>query len=338
MFSNTFVNVIFAIVIVLALIASVAWAVRRFASDRLGGHGHRGRMPRLAVIDAAPVDNRRKLVLIRRDNVEHLLMIGGPSDIVVEQNIIRAQPVAREQGPRGMDAAGRPGPEASSWQDLDAAAAEMHMHEEPGLIPEAAPRPARAPHGDDLPRRAPPAMPPVSQPAFERRPPERRPDPITEFSPEPLREQRQETRVEPRAEPRPEPRPAPMGRMFRQPPPADAPPRAARPAEPPRPAPPREQPSTSADQNLAEMAQRLEAALRRSGAEPKADAGEGRSAGVSVNPVDRVGAPSVAPDPAPPRAPAPPARSASPQAPAKSEFESLEDEMASLLGRSKNPP
>lgn len=333
---KTFLYVIFAIVIVLALIAGVAWAVRRFASDRLGGHGHRGRMPRLAVIDAAPVDSRRKLVLIRRDNVEHLLMIGGPSDIVVEPNIIRAQPVAREQGPRGPGGvnAGRPGGESSSWQDLDAAAADMHMQDEPGLIPDLAPRPVRAPQGDDMGRRAPPVMPPASQPAFERRPPERRPDPIMEFSPEPLREQRPEARVEARVEPRP----APMGRMLRQPPQADAPPRAVRAAEPPRPAAPREQPSTSADQNLAEMAQRLEAALRRSGAEPKPDAGEGRGAGVSVNPVDRVGAPSVTPDSAPPRPQAPPARPAAPPAPAKSEFESLEDEMASLLGRSKNPP
>src|SRR4029077_3346500 len=35
----------------------------------------------------------RRLVLIRRDNVEHLLIIGGPSDVVVEQNIVRAATV-----------------------------------------------------------------------------------------------------------------------------------------------------------------------------------------------------------------------------------------------------
>jgi hypothetical protein len=78
------------------------------------------------------------------------------------------------------------------------------------------------------------------------------------------------------------------------------------------------------DQNLAEMAQRLEAALRR----PAGDAGE-----------PRVGAPPVAPEPPPNRAPprneppiAPPVA-----APSKSGFENLEDEMASLLGRPKTP-
>ena len=68
----------FAFVAVLALIGVVAWLIRRFASNRLGANTQRGRMPRLAVIDAAAVDGRRRLVLVRRDNVEHLIMIGGP--------------------------------------------------------------------------------------------------------------------------------------------------------------------------------------------------------------------------------------------------------------------
>ena len=51
------------------------------------------------MIDAATVDGRRRLVLIRRDNVEHLLMIGGPSDIVVEPNIVRAAGAPREAAP-----------------------------------------------------------------------------------------------------------------------------------------------------------------------------------------------------------------------------------------------
>src|SRR6201999_3168140 len=87
---------IFVFVAVLALIGVAAFLVRRFANSRLGANTNRGRMPRLAVIDAAAVDGRRRLVLVRRDNVEHLLMIGGPTDIVVEPNIVRAMP-ARDQ-------------------------------------------------------------------------------------------------------------------------------------------------------------------------------------------------------------------------------------------------
>ena len=90
----------FAFVAVLALIGVVAWLIRRFASNRLGANTQRGRMPRLAVIDAAAVDGRRRLVLVRRDNVEHLLMIGGPTDIVVEPNIVRAMPGRDQLPPR----------------------------------------------------------------------------------------------------------------------------------------------------------------------------------------------------------------------------------------------
>jgi hypothetical protein len=43
--------------------------------------------PRLAITEEARVDRSRRLVLIRRDDVEHLIMIGGPVDIVIEDGI-----------------------------------------------------------------------------------------------------------------------------------------------------------------------------------------------------------------------------------------------------------
>jgi flagellar protein FliO/FliZ len=95
-------------------------------------------------------------------------------------------------------------------------------------------------------------------------------------------------------------------------PPVRAPERAA--APPPAPA------QSTADQNLAEMAQRLEAALRR----PAGEAGE-----------PRVGAPPVAPEPPVRATRSEP--SMAPPTPSKSGFENLEDEMASLLGRPKTP-
>src|SRR5712675_1062924 len=83
-------KMLFAFIVVFGLLAVALWLVRRFAGERLSNAAARGRQPRLAVIDAATVDGRRRLVLIRRDNVEHLLIIGGPTDVVVEQNIVRA--------------------------------------------------------------------------------------------------------------------------------------------------------------------------------------------------------------------------------------------------------
>src|ERR1700756_3240832 len=88
----------FAFVAVLALIGVSAWLVRRFAGNRLGANTNRGRMPRLAVIDAAAVDGRPRPGVGGRGNIEHLLMIGGPTDIVVEPNIVRAM-TGRDQMP-----------------------------------------------------------------------------------------------------------------------------------------------------------------------------------------------------------------------------------------------
>jgi hypothetical protein len=49
--------------------------------------GGRNRKTRLAVMDATAVDSHRRLVLVRRDDIEHLLLIGGPTDLVVESDI-----------------------------------------------------------------------------------------------------------------------------------------------------------------------------------------------------------------------------------------------------------
>lgn len=86
------------VAVILGLIAVVYWLVRRYAGNGLGRLS-RGRVPRLAVIDAMPIDGRRRLVLVRRDNVEHLILLGGPTDVVVEQAIQRPRqrPVARPQ-------------------------------------------------------------------------------------------------------------------------------------------------------------------------------------------------------------------------------------------------
>ena len=294
---------IFAFIAVLALIGVAAWLVRRFASNRLGANTNRGRMPRLAVIDAAAVDGRRRLVLVRRDNVEHLLMIGGPSDIVVEPNIVRAIPGRDQMAPRPAVAGEQPPRIAplpdTGWND-DAG----FDHAEPQM-PEPPPRPARPSFADEVRRPSPPPM-------AERRPDPRndqRNDSLAGFAPEPMA-----SRPEPRPDPAPPrltrtepmiPRPQRAMEPPKAPPPVRAPERAAAPP----PAPP---PQSSADQNLAEMAQRLEAALRR--------------------PADAPIAPSVAPEPPAAR----PSRSEAP-APQKSGFENLEDEMASLLGRPKSP-
>jgi flagellar protein FliO/FliZ len=73
---------------VIALIALTAWAFKAFVMTGGRGAGFlRGRDRRLAVVETASVDGRRKLILIRRDDVEHLIMTGGPVDVLIETGI-----------------------------------------------------------------------------------------------------------------------------------------------------------------------------------------------------------------------------------------------------------
>ena len=93
------VRFIVAFALVLGLIGMGAWVWRRFGGGPLQV-GPRGRQPRLAVVDVTPVDARRRLLLIRRDNTEHLVMIGGPTDILIEPNIARSGAVQSPRDPR----------------------------------------------------------------------------------------------------------------------------------------------------------------------------------------------------------------------------------------------
>ena len=154
------VTFFFAFVVVLALIGVAAWLVRQFAGNRLGANTNRGRMPRLAVIDAAAVDGRRRLVLVRRDNVEHLIMIGGPTDIVVEPNIVRAT-AGRDQLPQrpaGAEPPPRiaPLPDPAAWAD-EGLRADIFDHPAAAQMPEPPPRPARPSFAEEA-RRMPPAL------------------------------------------------------------------------------------------------------------------------------------------------------------------------------------
>jgi flagellar protein FliO/FliZ len=73
-----------------AVLLSVIFRITFGRRIRLPRNG-RARLPRLGTVDAFDLDRQRQLVIIRRDNVEHLLMIGGPNDLVIESQIIRAE-------------------------------------------------------------------------------------------------------------------------------------------------------------------------------------------------------------------------------------------------------
>jgi len=287
------VNFVIAFVVVLVLIGAATWLVRRFGATRLD-KAARGRQPRLAVIDSATMDARRKLIIIRRDNVEHLLMIGGPSDVVVETNIVRAAAATREPSvvrnggaetiPRAV-----PPSDPTSWS----------------LQPEPTPAPAtthvlRADRGQRITANASPPRPAPSEPTPVPAPLVRAAQPADPLAS--LATELSSLKSEPAAAARAS-HTEPVPTAAQQAP-------AMTPSAPPT--------VPAADHSLAEMAHRLEAALRRPTAQKVA--AEGGGARTAVTPEARLARDSnVAAAPS--------------KAGAKPQPNNLEQEMASLLSQ-----
>jgi flagellar protein FliO/FliZ len=319
---------------VLCVLFAFLWALRRFGTGQLGGAGTRGRQHRLSVLEWAKVDNRRFLCLVRRDNVEHLLIIGGPTDVVVEANIVRAVAASRDVA-LARPAAVEPLPRAIPLPDNGNGSWPL----QPEVItppPPARPAPKIEPATDEA-----PAWPPL-QPQADTPPARPQRDTLAALAdelsarpappPPPSRVRTQaparaplEARAEPRVvEPRPEPRaPAPAVQSAPTPTPAD---------------------TAAADQSLAEMAHRLEAALRKPNApaEARAPSPQPRQEPRQTQPAEQTAAPESPPGPPQPRAARPaepkPARNVAPAKPPQSTtlYDNLEQEMASLLGRPTN--
>jgi flagellar biogenesis protein FliO len=282
-------KVVLFVIVVLGLLALAFWLLRRFGGGRLGSNTTRGRQPRLAVIDQATVDSRRRLVLIRRDNVEHLLIIGGPSDVVVEQNIVRAATVT---GPVRV-----PLGEDSMWP----------LQPKPASPGAPAPRKARmadplAELADQLSR-----VRGVGEPAEQRRPPRLQPAPPARSTADAALKPATAEMAQP-----PTPRKArtadPLVKLADQ---LLRVPGVGEPAEERRP--PRLQPAPPArskaddDQNLSEIAQRLEATLRhpaKGSDDARTAAGNPKTTGDADEPRAPSEAPKAPSEPAaPPREP-----------------------------------
>lgn len=90
---DIYLRFLLALAFVLGLIAALTWAARRF-----GFAGNmspmKSRSTRLAVVEALMLDTKRRLVLIRRDDREHLLILGPTGETVVETNIAMAGSIA----------------------------------------------------------------------------------------------------------------------------------------------------------------------------------------------------------------------------------------------------
>jgi hypothetical protein len=302
-----------AFVIVLVLIGVTAWLVRRFGAERFGGSSGRGRQPRLALVDKTEIDQRRSLVIVRRDNVEHLLMIGGPTDVVIEQNIVRATGAPRDKSDpalgRGISAAetlSRPVPlgEGTMWPL-------QPQPESNGRAPRSAPE---EPAQWTWPAHPEPQRASRSEPRLDKQGAQAKSTDEISARPNPARESAGARQVTP-----------PVSRAT----PVVTPPAAEKVARTDRIA-----AAADTDQNLADMANRLEPALRRPN-EPRAISETSMSMKIEAAPPPPMTRVTPEARMSPPESPIalPEQKPAPADTKSKGVFDSLEEEMASLLGR-----
>lgn len=86
-----------ALVLVIALIFALAWIAKRlgFGGRLATSRGKR----RLGIQEVLSLDGKRRLVLLKRDGVEHLLLLGLNDDVVVETGIVPPADLPPEKTP-----------------------------------------------------------------------------------------------------------------------------------------------------------------------------------------------------------------------------------------------
>ncbi len=86
---ETYLRFILVLVFVLGLVVALGWVLKR---SGIGGHAMVGKGRRLGVVETAFLGPKHRLVLVRRDAVEHLVLIGPTYASVVESGITGHQP------------------------------------------------------------------------------------------------------------------------------------------------------------------------------------------------------------------------------------------------------
>ena len=85
-----YARAVFALIATLALIVGAAYAARRFGMLQPGGPG----VKRMRVTETLLLDPRRRMVIVRVDDREHVLLLGPGGDVVVADMAAQETPAA----------------------------------------------------------------------------------------------------------------------------------------------------------------------------------------------------------------------------------------------------
>jgi flagellar protein FliO/FliZ len=87
---SDYLQFVLALALVLGLIAVLTFAAKRFGLGPVVTA--RSKHRRLSLAEVLAVDGKRRLVLLRRDDEEHLVLLGPTADLLIEKNIIGGMP------------------------------------------------------------------------------------------------------------------------------------------------------------------------------------------------------------------------------------------------------
>ncbi|MDA0781056.1 MAG: flagellar biosynthetic protein FliO [Rickettsiales bacterium] len=82
---TAYIKAILALVFVLGLIGLFSFLLKRVSSGQFAGKSKAAK--RISLEEVFYVDAKRKLLLVKRDDVEHLILLGANSETVIENNI-----------------------------------------------------------------------------------------------------------------------------------------------------------------------------------------------------------------------------------------------------------
>jgi flagellar protein FliO/FliZ len=88
-----YIKFLLGFVFVISLMLFCGWLVKKAG---VGGTLLQKRDKRLKIVEVLPIDHKHRLVMIRRDNREHLLLIGPESEAVIESGIVASDDDSHE--------------------------------------------------------------------------------------------------------------------------------------------------------------------------------------------------------------------------------------------------
>ncbi len=95
------INAALALVFVLGLVGVTSFLLRRYGGGRRlwFSRVQRGEDPRLVISDMVMLDAKHRLVLVKRDAVEHLVLLGPEQATVIESGI-KGMPSSKSRKPK----------------------------------------------------------------------------------------------------------------------------------------------------------------------------------------------------------------------------------------------